>query len=63
MASIFENFVYAKELRDARFGTEYTTAFVTSDYHVFRAAGIAQTAGVRATHLSHSRQRPQVLSG
>ncbi|MGI5186888.1 YdcF family protein [Promicromonospora sp. CA-289599] len=49
--STFENFVYAKELLDGHFGTEYTTAFVTSDYHVFRAAGIAQAAGVRATHL------------
>jgi uncharacterized SAM-binding protein YcdF (DUF218 family) len=48
--STFENFVHAKGLLDARFGTEYTTAFVTSDYHVFRAAGIAETAGVRATH-------------
>lgn len=49
--STFENFVYAKGLLDARFGTEYTTVFVTSDYHVFRAAGIAEAAGVRATHV------------
>ncbi|MEV0949426.1 YdcF family protein [Promicromonospora sp. NPDC050249] len=48
--STFENFVHAKVLLDARLGTEYTTAFVTSDYHVYRAAGIAGTAGVRATH-------------
>lgn len=49
--STHENFVHAKGLLDARFGAEYTTAFVTSDYHVFRAAGIAEAAGVRATHL------------
>lgn len=49
--STSENFVYAKELLDARLGTDYTTAFVTSDYHVFRAARIAETAGVRATHM------------
>jgi uncharacterized SAM-binding protein YcdF (DUF218 family) len=49
--STFENFVYARELLDARFRTEYTTAFVTSDYHVLRAAGIAEAAGVRTTHL------------
>lgn len=48
--STSENFVYAKGLLDARLGAGYTTAFVTSDYHVFRAAGIAETAGVRATH-------------
>jgi uncharacterized SAM-binding protein YcdF (DUF218 family) len=49
--STFENFGYAKDLLDARLGRKYTTAFVTSDYHVFRAAGIAEAAGVRATHL------------
>jgi uncharacterized SAM-binding protein YcdF (DUF218 family) len=49
--STSENFVYAKALLDARLGTEYTTAFVTSDYHVLRAAGIAEAAGVRATHV------------
>ena len=49
--STFENFAHAKGLLDARLGTEYTTAFVTSDYHVLRAAGIAETAGVRATHV------------
>lgn len=49
--STSENFVYAKGLLDAHFGKEYTTAFVTSDYHVLRAAGIAEAAGVRATHL------------
>jgi uncharacterized SAM-binding protein YcdF (DUF218 family) len=49
--STSENFVYAKDLLDARFSTDYTTAFVTSDYHVFRAAGIAETAGLRATHM------------
>jgi uncharacterized SAM-binding protein YcdF (DUF218 family) len=48
--STFENFVHAKGLLDARFDAGYTTAFVTSDYHVVRAAGIAETAGVRATH-------------
>jgi uncharacterized SAM-binding protein YcdF (DUF218 family) len=49
--STFENFVHAKGLLDARLGTEYTTAFVTSEYHVLRAAGIAGTAGMRATHV------------
>ncbi|MFD6140381.1 YdcF family protein [Promicromonospora sp. NPDC060271] len=49
--STFENFVHAKAMLDARFGTRYTAAFVTSDYHVPRAAGIAEAAGLRATHL------------
>ena len=45
-----ENFAYTKGLLEARFGTDYTTAFVTSDYHVLRAAGIAEKAGTRSTH-------------
>jgi len=49
--STYENFAYAKELLEARFGTDRTTAFVTSDYHVPRAAGIAGNAEVRATHV------------
>src|SRR5690606_31612897 len=49
--STSENFAYAEELLEERLGPDRTTAFVTSDYHVLRAAGIAQNAGVRATHV------------
>ncbi|MFD6443744.1 YdcF family protein [Promicromonospora sp. NPDC060204] len=49
--STHENFVLAKSLLDARLGADYTTAFVTSDYHVFRAGGIAEKAGIDSTHL------------
>ncbi|MCP2265642.1 protein SanA, affects membrane permeability for vancomycin [Promicromonospora thailandica] len=52
--STSENFTHAKELLDARLGTRYTAAFVTNEYHVVRAAGIAAEAGVDATHL-HAR--------
>ncbi|MFI9488495.1 YdcF family protein [Promicromonospora sp. NPDC052451] len=48
--STYENFVLAKSLLDARFDTDYTTVFITSDYHVYRAGEIAQGAGVGGTH-------------
>ncbi|MFI8523395.1 YdcF family protein [Promicromonospora sukumoe] len=48
--STYENFVYTKSLLDAHFDADYTTAFITNDYHVFRAGGIAEKAGIGSTH-------------
>lgn len=52
--STFENFTNAKKLLDEHFKSEYTTAFITSDYHVFRAAKTAKYAGFSATHIGAS---------
>lgn len=51
-----ENFVFAKALLDERLGGGYRVAFVTNEYHVWRAARIAADAGLAATHL-HSTTR------
>ena len=48
--STYENFVFAKSLLDAHFDADYTSAFITSDYHVFRAGEIADDAGIGGTH-------------
>jgi len=48
--STFENFLYAKELLDEYFGKPYTTAFITSDFHVFRATKVAESLGLTVTH-------------
>lgn len=48
--STHENFVLAKGLLDARLGADHATAFVTSDYHVFRAGEIAEAVGIDSTH-------------
>jgi uncharacterized SAM-binding protein YcdF (DUF218 family) len=48
--STYENFLFAKELLDERFGRQYTAAFVTSDFHVFRAAKVARSLGLSVTH-------------
>ena len=47
--STHENFRYAKELLDAHFDGPYQVAFVTSDFHVFRAAMTASSLGLAPT--------------
>jgi uncharacterized SAM-binding protein YcdF (DUF218 family) len=48
--STHENFALTKGLLDDRLDAGYTTAFITSDYHVLRARGIAEHAGIGSTH-------------
>lgn len=55
--STFENFAYAKKLLDERFNRTYSIAFVTSDYHVFRAESIAKAAGFSDVSCCHSDTR------
>lgn len=47
-----ENFAFAKRLLDSQLGSGYRVAFVTDDFHVFRAERTARTVGLVATHLS-----------
>ncbi|MCW5952767.1 MAG: YdcF family protein [Propionibacteriaceae bacterium] len=54
--STVENFAFAKVLLDERLGDDYRVAFVTNEYHVWRAARLAEGAGLDATHL-HSATR------
>ena len=46
-----ENFLYSKEILDERFSEEYSVAFITNDYHIFRAEKIAQQQGINVTHI------------
>ena len=48
--STYENFFYAKELLDGHFDRPYRIAFVTSDFHVFRATMTAKSFGLSSTH-------------
>ena len=40
-----ENFLYSKEILDRRFDGAYKVAFITSDYHIYRANLIAKSVG------------------
>ena len=62
--STYENFVYSKTLLDERLDGEYRVAFVTSEYHVYRAGGIARSAGIEnTTHLHGTTRLDAILPG
>ncbi len=46
-----ENFGFARALLDQRLGEGYRVAFVTNEYHVWRASRLAAEAGLEARHL------------
>ncbi len=47
-----ENFRFSKAILDERFGDEYSVAFITTDYHIYRAENIAEMEGIaNITHL------------
>lgn len=55
-ASTFENFKFSLDLIDgdyaARFGGEYKAAFITNDFHIYRAEKIAEIVGFKnITHM------------
>ncbi|MDR1835401.1 MAG: YdcF family protein [Fusobacteriaceae bacterium] len=46
--STAENFLYSKEILDQFFGEDCAVAYVTSDYHMYRADFLAKKAGLKA---------------
>lgn len=63
-SSTFENFKNSKRLLDAFFDKEYRTAFITNEYHIYRAEGIAKKCGFKNTaHLHSSTRWYSVLPG
>lgn len=48
--STYENFEFSKIILDEYFEEEYNIAFVTNDYHIFRANNTAKKIGFSATH-------------
>ncbi len=49
-----ENFRFSKELLDEYFEGEYRVAYVTNDFHVYRAGEIAKGVGFGSTTHCHS---------
>lgn len=52
--STFENFSFSKEILDGLFENGYKCAYITNEYHVFRAGQIAKKAGFEAFTHTHS---------
>jgi uncharacterized SAM-binding protein YcdF (DUF218 family) len=49
--STAENFAFSKAILDARLDPGYRVAFITNDFHVWRANQLATRAGLDPTHL------------
>lgn len=47
-ASTYENFIFSKQLLDARLGEDASLVFVTTRFHVFRSERIARSLGIAA---------------
>ena len=52
--STFENFVNSKAILDKLFEGEYETAFVSNEYHIYRASSLARIAGFDSVTHTHS---------
>ena len=50
--STLENFAFSKKLIDETLGENASIAFVTTDFHVFRAGRVAKKAGIDAEGLA-----------
>ena len=49
----YENFKYSKKILDKYFDEAYSVAYITNDYHIFRAGNISEKIGFEnATHYS-----------
>ena len=52
--STYENFVFSKKILDGLFDDNYKIAYISNDYHVFRAGHIAKKAGFENKTHTHS---------
>jgi len=52
--STFENFSFSREILEKTFPNDYSVAFITNDFHVYRAERIAQYVGINARHMGAS---------
>lgn len=50
--STLENFMFSKTILDSYFDKEYTSCFITNDFHIYRASGLNKKAGLFSTHYS-----------
>ena len=57
-----ENFLYSKEMLDRQLGDAYKVAFISNDYHIYRAKLIAQNVGFdEITYLGSNTPWYQIL--
>lgn len=49
-----ENFKFSKELLDEHFGRAYKVAYITNDFHIYRAGLMAESQGFKNATYCHS---------
>lgn len=63
--STYENFKFSKELLDEHFGelgiTDYKLAYITDDYHIYRAGQLAKIAGLGEMTHCHSNTHKTII--
>lgn len=47
----YENFVFSSEILKEKLGEDYSVAFVSNRFHIYRAERLAKSIGINATHL------------
>lgn len=48
--STYENFVFSKEILDNYFDRDYTSCFITNDFHIYRATNLNRKASLNSNH-------------
>ena len=48
--STYENFEFSAKILSEKFCDDYSLAFITNSFHIYRAERIAESIGVKATH-------------
>ena len=62
--STYENFKFSMEILDSMFEDDYKVAFVTNEYHIYRASGIAKRVGYSdITHIHSGTRWYSVVTG
>lgn len=51
-SSTYENFAFSRRILDGYFKRPYKVAFITNNFHVYRATRLARIAGIEATHCN-----------
>lgn len=62
--STHENFLFSKKILEEKLGDAYTVAYITNDYHIYRAGGIARNTGIKSlTHIHSSTRWHTIIPG
>ena len=47
----YENFIFSTDILKERMGEDYSVAFISNRFHIWRAERLAKSLGINATHM------------